>query len=648
LKASRESYPDGVNVMGMTENSNGFRRVRAILIGALLIPLNCYWVVKSEIVVASIHATVLSIFFNAIFTLFILTLLNKFVNKIWNKGLTSNELLVIYVMLAVATGLFGIDMMTLLVPIMGHSFWFATPENEWSELFWRYLPNGLVVSDQKVLKGYYEGESSFFWIEHLTAWLPPMGMWLLFILLLFLTTMFINLILRKEWVEHERLSYPVAQLPIEMVSSRFFKSNLMWFGFGLAFTLDLLAGLHALYPVVPAPRVKWYNLAPLFTQKPWNAIDWLPIHFYPFATGLGYMMPLYLSFSVWFFYLFWKLQLVFASAVGWQMPGRYLGWEKAGAWLGIGLMALWMSRKAIKYAILGVFRVQPKGEFDPVSLRTAVLGVAMGFTAMVIFWAYFGVNPIATAVFLAIYLIFSLAATRMRAELGPPTHELHFVGPDKLMTAAIGSKRFSPETLAGFALLYWTNYGYRCSPMPHQLEGFKIANQTKVKPSLIFKAEVWALVIGAVSAFLVLLTFFYKYGAVVRVHGGSLGPSWETFGRLARLISNPESPDNAILKQLAFGLGVTVFLMAMRLRFLWWRLHPVGFAVASGWSISWMWFSIFLGWLCKSVILKWGGLKTHRDVVPFFLGMILGQMTIGGIWAIIGLFLEKRIYSFFV
>jgi hypothetical protein len=625
-----------------------FRQLRAPLIGAFLIPLNCYWVVKSEIVVATIHATILSIFFNVIFVLFLLLLLNNLVGKLWNKKLTGGELLVIYIMLAVATGLFGIDMMTLLVPIMGHSFWFATPENEWSELFWRYLPSALVVRDPNVLRGYYEGGSSFWRMEHLKTWLPPVGVWLIFILLLFLTTMFINLILRKQWVEHEKLSYPVIQLPIEMSSGQFLRNRLMWVGFGLAFTLDLLAGLHALYPAVPAPRVKWYNLAPLFSARPWNAVGWLPIHFYPFVTGLGYIMPLGLSFSLWLFYLFWKAQLVFADAVGWRMPGRYLEWEKAGAWFGIGLLAIWASRRGIKSAILAAIRGTPKGESDPVGARTAVLGAVMGFTAMIVFWSSFGVNPIAAVVFFAIYLIFSLAATRMRAELGPPTHELHFVGPDMIMTAAVGSKRFASETLAGFALLYWTNYGYRCHPMPHQLEGFKIAEQARLKPKLILKAEIWAIVIGAVSAFLVLLTLFYRHGALVEVHGGSLGPAWETYRRLARLLANPESPDAAMLKQIGFGFGFTVFLMAMRTRFLWWRLHPVGFAVASGWCISWMWFSILLGWLCKWVVLKWGGLKAHRKAVPFFLGMILGQMTIGSLWSIIGLIVERRIYSFFV
>ncbi|MGQ9611077.1 MAG: DUF6785 family protein [bacterium] len=624
---------------------NIFRKIRAPIIGAILIPINCYWVVKCEIVISSIHATVLSILYNVIFTLLIIIFINELIGLILRSKLSSNELLIIYIMLAVATGLFGIDMMTLLVPIMGHSTWFATPENEWKELFSNYLPDALVVKDIKILKGYYEGNSSFWQSEILRAWIIPIALWTLFILLLFMTILFINIIIRKAWVEHEKLSYPVIQLPMEMATGRIFVNKNIWIGFGLAFIIDLLAGLHALYPVIPAPRVKWYNLAPFFNTKPWDAIDWLPIHFYPFVTGLGYIMPLDLSFSTWFFYLFWKIQLVFASAVGWRIEGRYLGWEKAGAWLGIGFLAIWTSRKIIFEAFKNISN---KSISEPISSKIALPGFIVGFTMMIIFWSSFGVNVYAGIAFFAIYLIFSIAATRMRAELGPPTHELHFVGPDRMLTGILGSKHFSPETLSGFALLYWTNYGYRCHPMPHQLEGFKIAEQSNINPRLVFRVEIYALFIGIVSSFFILLSLFYKYGAVVRVHGGSLGPSWETYERLASLLSGQEMPDRSIIGQTSFGLGFTIFLMFMRRTFLWWKLHPVGFAVASGWSISWMWFSIFLGWTCKAIILKWGGLKLHRKSVPFFLGMILGQMTIGSIWSIVGMIIGRGIYSFFV
>ncbi|MCH8293569.1 hypothetical protein IH992_21010 [Candidatus Poribacteria bacterium] len=35
----------------------------------------------------------------------------------------------------------------------------------------------------------------------------------------------------------------------------------------------------------------------------------------------------------------------------------------------------------------------------------------------------------------------------------------------------------------------------------------------------------------------------------------------------------------------------------MRFRFLWWTLHPAGFALTgSTWTVGWLWFSIFISW----------------------------------------------------
>jgi hypothetical protein len=60
------------------------------------------------------------------------------------------------------------------------------------------------------------------------------------------------------------------------------------------------------------------------------------------------------------------------------------------------------------------------------------------------------------------------------------------------------------------------------------------------------------------------------------------------------------------------------------MRFIWWSLHPAGFAVSSSWSMNVLWSSIFISWAIKFAILKIGGLKLHRQSIPFFLGLILG------------------------
>jgi hypothetical protein len=101
----------------------------------------------------------------------------------------------------------------------------------------------------------------------------------------------------------------------------------------------------------------------------------------------------------------------------------------------------------------------------------------------------------------------------------------------------------------------------------------------------------------------------------------------------------------AVIMMLGGGI-FTVLLMFARLRFLWWKLHPLGFALSMNWTTEWAWFPIFISWCAKYVILKYGGIKGYRRAMYFFLGLILGDYTIGCILNIIGLFMKERVYVF--
>jgi hypothetical protein len=626
--------------------------LRAILIGILLIPANAYWVTKSEVVWASIHATVLSIFFNVIFTLFALSLLNLILRKLVPRfALSYGELLSIYVILCMATSLFGHDMIQILIPLMTYPFWFATPENEWRELFWGYLPKWLTVDDREIMRGYYEGNATLYDPRIMEMWIKPLLFWTGFILVLYFTMICLVTFIRRRWTEEEKLSYPIIQLPLEMTvnSSRFFRNRMMWTGFTISSALDLIHGLHRFYPFIPDFRTK-YNLAPLFADKPWNAIGWMPVCFYPFVIGLAYFMPLDLSFSTWFFYLFWKAQLVVRSALGLgRMSGPYMGDQSAGAWIGIGALSVWLSRRSVFRVIRSAFSGNPPDDSDePLPYRVAFLGFILGMAILCLFSWAMGMSLWVAGLFFIIYFIIVLAATRMRAELGPPTHDLYYEGPDRILASFIGTKRLGPNNLAAFTLYFWITRDYRCHPMPHQLEGFKLAERTELKNRKLVGAMMLATLFGAWATFWAILHLFYAYGATSRVHGYSLGLAWESYVRLQNWLNYPSGPDTSMLSQMGFGLGLTVFLMVMRRRFLGFPFHPVGYAVAGSWTMSWMWFSVFLSWLIKYLLLRGGGLKLYRRGVPLFMGLMLGQFVSGSLWSIFGAIADRSVYGFFV
>jgi hypothetical protein len=56
--------------------------------------------------------------------------------------------------------------------------------------------------------------------------------------------------------------------------------------------------------------------------------------------------------------------------------------------------------------------------------------------------------------------------------------------------------------------------------------------------------------------------------------------------------------------------------------------------------------SIFVGWLLKLLILKFGGIRMHRASTPLFLGLILGEFVLGAFWSVLGIVLKMSTYRF--
>jgi len=280
---------------------------RAWIIGLLLIPINCYWIVQMEEVRRAAGATVFSLFFNTIFTLWVLFLLNWSLRRFAPQiSLNNRELLTVYLMVNMVTAMCSYGMLPILLPVMTYVFWGASRENEWRELFHRDLPRWLMVDDPSVLAEYYRGEASLYTTRNLTAWLPPLLWWSLVTFVLIFVMLCINIILRRQWIEHEKLSYPIAEIPLNLVNPNFY-SRLMWLGFALAAGINLINGLHFLHPNLPALAFfKRKSIGYIFTEKPWSALRAMRISFIPSIIGLSFFMPLNLLFSCWFFYFYWQ------------------------------------------------------------------------------------------------------------------------------------------------------------------------------------------------------------------------------------------------------------------------------------------------------------------------------------------------------
>lgn len=645
-------------MVGTEKRSQGVT-LRALLIGLILIPPNCYWVVQSEGVWGTTYLTIVSLFFNVTFTLLILVWLNALYKRLSPKAaLTQGELLTIYVMLCLGSSVAGNNLLENLVISLGHGFWFATPENEWSELFFRYVPDWMAVKNKAALTGFYEGESSIYFAENIRAWLKPLALWGSFTVVLIFTFQCVTVLIRKQWTEREKLSYPIIQLPLEMTrdgtGGRLFSNRLFLLGFSFTALITVINGLNFHYPTIPRLRVHT-SIGHLFTEKPWNAIGWTPVALYPWIVGLVFFIPLDLSFSVWFFYLFTKFQRIVASMIGLRsFPGfPYFNQQTTGGWLALFVIALWLTRRHLRDVFIKAFQFGARAskvtttKDEPMSSRTALIGLVLGLAALVLFCMACGMSFWVALAFFILLIGLETTITRMRAELGPPQHELGWVGPDTILVSALGARRLGGNNLTVLTFLYFTDRTVSSHAMPHQLEGFKIAERVGINAKRLSAVMMLAIFVGVISSLWSLLYSAYNKG-VASGFMGYMGLPRESFNRLARWLQYPGNTNYPELGFIGFGFVFSLAMMFLRVRFLWWPLHPVGYTLStSGWVINYVWFSFLVSWFIKWVILKQWHLKAYRRATPLFLGLILGEYTIGCFWNLLGIILGFQTYGFF-
>jgi len=629
---------------------------RSVLIGALLIPPNAYWLLQLEMAWGGTYPSVLTLLLNAVFSLLIVVGLNLLVKRSFPKSaLSYGELLIIYIMLAEGMSLCGCDVVQTLTHIIVTPYWYATTENEWAEIFQPYLPKYFTLADKNVIRGFFEGDSSFWNLEYIKAWLTPITVWMGFIVILIFTMFCINTILRKQWVERERLAYPIVRLPQEMArgggTTGIFRNKTMWIGFAIAAGINLINGINYLYPAVPYIPVKQQWIFQ-FTDKPWNAIGWMPVAFYPFVLGIGFLMPLDLSFSCWFFYLVWKAEQVIGSAVGVGLAGYpFYGEQATGVWIGIFVFTIWITRNHLKHVFISAFGKisQEDDKNEPMPYRVALLGLVIGMGLLIILCNQMGMAVWMALVYFIIYFALGVTLTRIRAELGPPVHNLYLAGPDYFITRITGTRALGAKNLTAMTLLYWINAeSYRSSSMPHQMEGMKLAEGGHFNPRRLIIAILVGAFVGGLSCFIAAIQFGYSLGSDVRFGGPAKWFSIGGFNRLAWWLSYPQNTDFLGLGVTAFGFIFSLALLIMRMRFFWWPFHPIGYAIAYSWDMNLLWFPIMLSFIAKTIILRYGGFSLYRRTIPLFLGFILGEYMMGGIWSILGIILGRPMYAFWV
>lgn len=626
--------------------------LRAMAIACALMPALAMWVVQAELIWYTGHSTAISLFFHVTFVLFLLALANLAVARRWPRSaLEPGELLTIYVMLSVAGTLCSHDLLQILIPMLTYPAYNANPQNRWDTLMLPLLKPWAMVSDKEAISGLAVGNAWLYRARILAAWAKPLAFWSVFLLALMAALFFINVFFRQPWTEKERLSFPIIQIPLLISTSlgQLLRSRLFWVGFGITAAIDVLNGFNTLYPTIPKiPIVKAFEFREYFVERPWNAIAYTEINLYPFVVGLVYFLPTDLAFSCWFFFLMFKAQQVLTAAVGVrELPGfPFPDEQAAGGYLALGVLALWLGRRHLAAAartVLGM-RGGADDSAEPVRYRTAFWGLVLCTAILVGSGVALGGDVWTMILFFVLFYLYSIAIARMRAELGPPAHDLHLIGPETLINNAVGTRHVSSGNLAAFSFFFWFNRAYRAHFSAHSMEGLKIAQLRRASARAMMWATALALVVGLLSSYWALLHALYEHGYSGRPAGQAFAS--QGWHRLEGWLSFPQKARVAATVATAAGALFTFFLGWMRTSFTWWVWHPVGYATATSWSMGKLWACIFIGWLAKAIITRYGGAATYRRAMPLFVGLVLGEFVVGSLWGIWGAATSTPVYHF--
>jgi len=515
-----------------------------------------------------------------------------------------------------------------------------------------YLPPWFFVSDPQAVRGFWLG-GKLYDIAILKAWLLPVVMWSTFTMFMLLAMLCLTILLRKQWTENEKLTYPLTDLPLELVNETHavFRNKLLWIGFSLAMLNNALQGLHVFYPIIPVLPIR--ELAIYTTDLPWRAAGYIPVYFYPFGIALGMLLPLDLLFSTWFFFWIWKLESVVTLTLGWdQSQGcPYKNQQAFGAYVGIACFALWYARNHLKSTCRNIFRsIQGANKTtELLSYRLSAVGLLVSLIIVFIFAHMLGMDWWLVFAVWIIYFILAISITRMRAEFGPPAHDLHMGGPDSILAKIFGFHFLGSRNLIALSLIFWFNRAYRSQPMPFILEGMKMSDKTAMQYRNVFWAVLFAAFVGIITTFWSSLHVCYGVGAGTSAFGminveqifGS-----EPFFRLGAWINNRPAPSSGALWAVGIGFVFTWLLNTLRLYVTGLPLHPVGFAISNSWAMSMLWASMFVAWAIKFVLLRYGGFKFYRIALLFFMGILIGECVSGSLLTLIGMAIDQKIYAF--
>jgi len=619
--------------------TKAFRPGRAILLGLtlavginLVVPYTAHNLGSSSMTAGHIHMAVLIPY------LFLALLLNVVVRLVWPRAaLRAEELVIVFTVMMVGSSV--ADITGRFIATISAPYYFACQENQWAEYFHQYLkPWMLPTNEGNAITWFYEGLPAGERIPW-AVWAGPLFWWFLFLMDVAIGVFSLVVMLRRQWVERERLAFPLAVVPVQLAHQatggsrvpRFVRSRLFWLAFAIPFGILCWNMISWFRPQVPTIGLATGQFAQLTIHPDFPT-------FYPMfnflVMGFAYFTNLEILLSIWLFHLLAILQAGIMTRTG-VGPGLGLaeggvGPQSNGALFFFVFWGLWMARGQLadvwqKFVDPGA-AVDDSREFF--GYRTAVLAF-VGAAAFLVFWLHAaGMGFLFALAFLVVSLVVYLGVAKIIATSGLVF--LRSPGTTQSLLNTLWPTHFvDNSTITVNNVMYACYSGNKGWLAPSAFHAGKLSESTGTSARTLGRALLVGVALSIVVGSLSTIYLGYKTGAFNFNSYGFTTANQDVLNYIPTQIRAKAEPWNPKVGQygfLAFGFVMMGVLTAFSYRLSWWPLHPIGFVVPLAFPVRASALSVFVAWAAKSVILRIGGITLYRRSQPFFLGIICGYV----------------------
>jgi hypothetical protein len=565
------------------------------------------------------------------------------------RPLSARELLLIFLLLMVVGAIAGQEFAQHFYLDLIGLVYYATPDIVAPNLYLDHLNPMLVPSKDprgSVAVWAHEGlppGGAMPW----RAWVRPLVVWTPFLLAVYWMVLTFAAALAWRWEREEKLPYPLMSVPLEVAEEEPHNAAPLlrhwptWIAFALPCIHYTLQGLNGYWPEVPCisldPPSKLRFTGPMAAFN--GTLLWLRMD----MVGVTYLLAAEVGFSLWFFFLFRRVQQFARLSIGIN-TGEYQFFrlQTIGGYLLLAGALLYSARGHLRRVLsvaIGTLRRGPADADRGEPYRLAVFGFLGAFVFAVCWCAYFGMSPWLAMAQYVFFPLVGMVVARVICEAGMLIYAAplggYTAGFNEALFTIISPQRLGPMNVTLMTMTSWCQIRSTATQNPAAVfQGYRLSSDANIPRGRIMLLAIAAIAVSILTCHLLAPWIIYHW-SVPKLAAWCSATGLGTARGIRSTITQsvPMTP----MDWLAIGLGAaTVWgLFAMRRRFVWWPLHPLGFVTWLSWPIERYWSSIFIGWLIKTVIVRLGGYRTFRRLRPVAFGLILGMNVIFVVWLIV-------------